>query len=115
MRKSQSKKEIIAAYKEQKEIGGIYVIRHEKSGKLFLDATQNIQGMRNRFEFSQKTDSCFNIKLKQEWTPLNKNDFVFEILEELEIGENQIKKEFAEDLETLKLLWLEKYSGESLY
>lgn len=115
MRKSELKKEMISAYKEQKQAGGVYVIRNLKSGKLFLDSTPNIQGMANRFEFSQKTGSCITTKLQKEWTPLNKEDFVFEILEELNIGENQTKKEFKEDLETLKLLWLEKLDQAVFY
>ncbi|MBC3797462.1 GIY-YIG nuclease family protein [Acetobacterium tundrae] len=113
MKKSQSKKEITAAYKEQKQTGGIFVIRNLKTGKLFLDATSNIMGMANRFEFSQKTGSCVSHKLQNDWLIYGGENFVFEIIEKLEMNEDQSIKEFKEDLETLKLLWLEKYDDES--
>lgn len=115
MRKSQTKKEIIAAYKEQKTVGGIYLIRNTRSGRLFLDATPNIQGIGNRFDFAQKTGTCFNIKLQKEWTAANKDDFKLEILEELEIGDDQTRKAFKEDLETLKGMWQEKLADESFF
>jgi len=113
MKKSQSKKEIIAAYKEQKQIGGIFVIRNLKTGKLFLDATPNIQGMANRFEFSQKTGSCVSHKLQNDWSIYGSENFAFEILEKLEMNKDQTRKDFKEDLKMLKSLWFEKYGDES--
>lgn len=115
MRMSQTKKEIIAAYKEQKTVGGIYLIRNTKSGKLFLDTTPNIQGIGNRFDFAQKTGTCFNIKLQKEWTAANKGDFKLEILEELEMGDGQTRKSFKKDLETLKEMWQEKLADECFF
>lgn len=110
-----TKKEIISAYKEQKSVGGIYIIRNTRSGKLFLDATPNIVGIENRFEFSKKTKLCFTIKLQKEWKPENSDDFTIEILEELEMGADQTKKSFKEDLEILKKMWQEKLAGECFY
>nr|WP_320025153.1 GIY-YIG nuclease family protein [uncultured Acetobacterium sp.] len=115
MRKSETKKEIITAYKEKKSVGGIYIIRNTRSGKLFLDATPNIVGIENRFEFSKKTKLCFTIKLQKEWTPENSDDFTIEILEELEMRADQTKKSFKEDLEILKKMWQEKLVGECFY
>lgn len=99
---------MIAEYKERKSVGGVYRIKNGKTGDFFLDVTQNIGGIGNRFEFSQKTKNCFNIKLKKIWSPENCNEFVLEILEELEMAEGQTKKAFQEDLETLKNIWAEK-------
>ena len=115
MEKNQTKKEIISAYKEKKSVGGIFVIRNNRSGKLFLDATQNITGIENRFEFSKKTKACFTIKLQKEWTPENSDDFTIEILEELEMATDQTKKSFKEELEILKKMWQEKLAGECFY
>ena len=115
MRKSEAKKEIIAAYKEQKTVGGLFVIRNLKRNKLFLDVTPNLSGMVNRFDFAQKTGSCVNVKLQHDWMTDGKDSFVLEVLEELEMGEEQSRKEFKADLQTLKSLWLEKNSGECFY
>ncbi|MCG2731011.1 MAG: hypothetical protein L6276_12190, partial [Acetobacterium sp.] len=48
-------------------------------------------------------------------TPENSGDFVIEILEELEMGADQTKKSFKEDLEILKKMWQEKLAGECFY
>ncbi|MBC3805123.1 GIY-YIG nuclease family protein [Acetobacterium fimetarium] len=115
MKKSESKKEMIAAYKEQKSVGGVFAIQNRKTGKLFLDVTPNISGMANRFDFAKRTGSCVNIKLKNDWTADGKDSFEFEVLEELEMGEDQSRKSFKEDLEMLKSLWMEKYADKSFY
>lgn len=115
MKKSEAKKEMIAAYKEKKSVGGVYIIRNLTSGKIFLDTTPNIQGMLNRFEFSQKTKSPFTIKFQKEWQNEKDDDFGIEILEEIEMGVDQTKKSFKEDLETLKKLWEEKLIGNKFY
>ncbi|AFA48136.1 GIY-YIG nuclease family protein [Acetobacterium woodii] len=115
MKKSEAKKEIIAAYKEKKSVGGVYIIRNITSGKIFIDTTPNMQGMINRFEFSQKTKTPFTIKFQNEWQNEKDDAFEIEILEELEMGVDQTKKSFKEDLETLKNLWEEKFSGNKFY
>ncbi len=115
MKKSEAKKEIIAAYKEKKSVGGVYIIRNITSGKIFIDMTPNMQGMLNRFEFAKKTKTPFTIKFQSEWQNEKDDAFEIEILEEIEMGVDQTRKSFKEDLETMKNLWKEKFSGNKFY
>ena len=50
-----------------------------------------------------------------DWDKFGAHSFVMEILEELERMKEQTPKEFREDLNTLKDIWLEKYDPDNLY
>jgi len=110
-----SKKELQAQYKEREIVGGVYVIKNTLSNKILLKAATNLQGSKNRFEFSQKTGSCVDMKLQKDWNKDGGEQFVFEVLEELKKGETQTSKEFKDDIDVLKEIWLEKLSDKDLY
>ena len=112
---SNAKRELQSQYKEREIVGGVYLVRNMRSGKLLLEATKDLQGSRNRFEFAQKTGSCVYAKLQKDWPEYGSEAFVFEALEELPKGETQTDKEFKADIDLLKEMWLEKLSGEALY
>ena len=110
-----SKKELRAQYREREVIGGVYAIKNVANGKILIDSAVNLQGFKNRFEFSQKTGSCVNMKLQKDWGQHGSSAFVFEILEELKKGDTQSDKEFKADIAMLKEIWIKKMAGISLY
>ena len=115
MKDKKTAKELQMQYKERQIIGGVYAIRNLANNKLLLDAAVDLQGSKNRFEFSCKTGSCVNMKLQNDWNAQGGGQFTFEILEELKKGETQTQAEFKADIDLLKKLWLEKLSNETLY
>jgi len=115
LKDSTSRKELIKQYKGREILGGVYIIRNTLKNKLLVDATTDLRGSRNRFEFAQKTCTCIDLKLKKDWDAQSGNGFVFEVLEELIRGETQTGDEFKEDIKLLKEIWIEKLSGETLY
>lgn len=110
-----TKKELATEYKERKVIGGVYIIKNLQNNKILLEASFNLQGSKNRFEFAQKTGSCVNKKLQQDWNKHGCMGFVFETLEELERKDTQTEEEFREDIELLKEMWMEKLEGKVYY
>ena len=82
---------------------------------MLIKAEIDLRGSRNRFEFSQKAGSCIDMKLQNDWNKYGGEHFVFEVLEELEMGETQTLKEFEADIDVLKEIWLEKLSDKDLY
>jgi hypothetical protein len=50
-----------------------------------------------------------------DWEKYGTEAFIFEILEELEKKETQSDKEFKDDLDTLKEIWLERLQRDLLY
>ncbi|MDR1246208.1 MAG: GIY-YIG nuclease family protein [Clostridiales Family XIII bacterium] len=115
MKDAKTKKELQEQYKERKIIGGVYAIKNIRKDKLLLDASADLRGSNNRFDFAKKTGSCVNVKLQSDWNKQGSDDFAFEVMEELEKGETQTDAEFKADIDVLKEMWLEKLSGRDLY
>ena len=109
---SNIKKEYKALYKEREMMGGVYLIRNTVNNRILLDAATDLNSKKNRFEFSQKTGSCVEMKLQQDWAAQECHHFVFEVLEELKKGDTQTPAEFKADIEFLKEIWLDKLAGE---
>lgn len=110
-----NKNELKARYKERTMIGGVYVVRNTQNGKFLLESAQDIQGSKNRFDFSQKTNSCVSMKLQKDWAEQGAQTFAFELLEELTKGETQTDAEFKADLQILKEMWAEKLGSQGAY
>ena len=110
-----SRKELQAQYREREVIGGVFAIRNLVNDKLLVGTTADLPGSKNRFEFSQKTNSCTYLKLQSDWDKYGCEQFAFEVLEELKKGEAQATEEFKADIEVLKDMWIEKLSDGDLY
>jgi len=114
--KNNIRKEILTQYKEREIIGCVYLIKNTLNNKLLLDASADLQSVRNRFEFAQKTGSCINPKLQKDWSEHGNGVFVLEILEELTKGSAQTDAGFRADVDFLKETWFDKLSkSEELY
>jgi hypothetical protein len=106
------RKELARQYKERKITGGIYLIKNSLGGKSVLGSTTDIQGSRNRFDFSKKTGLCADKRIEDEWNRLGADAYSFDALEEITKNETQTDREFERDLADYKELWREKLSGE---
>ena len=115
MKDTQTKKEIIAQYKDREIIGGVYSIRNTENNKMLLGAATDLHGIKNRFEFSRKTGSCVDPKLQSDWNECGSEHFVFEVLEELRKGEAQTVEDFRADISVLKEMWFEELADRDLY
>jgi hypothetical protein len=115
MKDNKTKKELQAQYKERKVTGGVYAVRNTRSNKLLLEASTDLQGSKNRFDFAKVTGSCVHTKLNADWMEQGSGDFVYEVLEELEKGETQTAEEFKADVDLLREMWLEKLPDRELY
>ncbi len=113
--KPQNKKDLIAAYKQRTQIGGIYAVTNRETGKALVLASSEIGGIQKRYEFAEATGGCFHPKLQQDAKTYGNNAFSFAVLETIERKNTQTDREFAEDLEVLLSMWLEKYDPEKLY
>ncbi len=112
---SEDKKKIISEYKQRDEVGGVIAVKNNATGKVLLEATRNIEGYKNRFEFSKKMGSAVTLKLAQDWKIYGSNAFSIEVLETIKKGETQTPKEFNDDVKLLKEFWREKFSADMLY
>lgn len=113
--KPQNKKDLIAAYKQRVQVGGIYAVTNTQTGKSLVLASADIGGIRKRYEFAEATGGCFHPKLQQDVNQYGSGVFTFAVLEEMEKKQTQTDREFMDDLEVLLTLRLERYGPENLY
>ena len=71
--------------------------------------------MQNRFNFSVKTNSCLNLKLRNDWNKYGANSFTFEILEEVEMKSEMDRRQFKKQLDELADKYSEKMNKDELY
>ena len=109
------RKELKAQYSGREIVGGVYGIRNQQNNKIFIEASVDLQGSKNRFDFAQKTNLCPHFKLQADWSSHGSAAFVFEVLEELQKGEGQTAAQFKADIDILVKLWGEKTDAALLY
>lgn len=106
---SAKRKELKSAFKEQPAVGGIYRIRCTGNGRAWVKSTKNLAGQKNKFAFAVSTNSFPEPGMRAEWMEYGAQSFSFDTLEELKQKETQTEREFAEDIDVLLEIWLEKY------
>ncbi len=86
---------------------GIFQIRNEVSGRIFVGSSMDLAAMFNRIRFQLFAGAHPNKELEADWKRLGADKFTFEVLEEL-VPREDANYDYRADLETLEDLWLEK-------
>lgn len=98
-------------YKESPRQIGVYQIKNQVNGKIFVASSRNLHGTKSRFEFEQLHEGIaqgwFSKELQQDWREFGAINFIFEVLEQLKPVSDP-NYDYTEDLKTLEALWLEK-------
>ncbi len=102
---SDNRRAISKEYKERRQVGGVYTITNAVNGKYILGHAANLASIRNRFDFSVRTGSTVDPRLRTDWAELGPQAFTLEVREELEQRPNQSATSFLDDLKTLEALW----------
>ncbi len=108
----EQRKKLQQQYSERSVVGGVYAIKNADSGKMLLLSTLDMPGSLNRFGFALQTGGCVHPKLRDEW---GQTPFTMEVIEELKKKQDQTEKEFAQEVQALFELTVERYSPEKLY
>ena len=102
-----SKSEIKRTYKENPPAAGIFRITNNVNGKIFLGKGVNVRGILNSQQAQLQFGSHRNRDLQQEYNRFGAEQFIFEIVDQLETSD-RMPEQVKEDLEALEELWLEK-------
>ncbi len=102
------KKEMKQRYKEMKTPMGVFIIKNNMNGKAFIDVSKDTKSILNRDRFVLKMGMHRIKELQQDWKEYGEEAFVFDVLEYLPYDEKEEKKDYSEELEIMKMLWLEK-------
>jgi hypothetical protein len=81
--KIEARKAAIAAYKKDKSVAGVFAVRCEGTGQVWVGQTQTLDTMQNRIWFSLGAGGHANADLQRAWSAHGGNDFTFEALERL--------------------------------
>ncbi len=111
----QDRKKITEAYKARRAIGGVFAVKNSANGKSLVQYTTDIQGSRNRFEFSQATGGCAFKPLQEDYKKFDNKVFSLEVLEQLEQKEGQSDESFTDDIKALYNMLIEGMGSEKLY
>ncbi|MDD4563221.1 MAG: GIY-YIG nuclease family protein, partial [Syntrophomonadaceae bacterium] len=106
----EKKKELQAQYKLMKSDMGIFAVINKSNAKYFLETTPDLKGRINSTKFKLNAGGHSNKELQKDWQELGENAFEIKILEQIEYEEDESKTDYLEDLELLKMIWLEKLS-----
>ena len=101
------KKAVKLAYKASRRPMGIFQIRNEVSGRIFVGSSMDLAAMFNRIRFQLFAGAHPNKELEADWKRLGADKFTFEVLEEL-VPRVDVNYDYRADVETLEDLWLEK-------
>lgn len=117
MGRTDHQKDLLAAYKERRVVGGVCRVTCGGNKKCLLLGAMELKSQRSRFELAVATDAPLLPAMGPDWRMYGKDSFAFEVLEELERRSDQSDKEFRADITVLADIWREKLSadGASFY
>jgi len=100
--------ELKKAYKETHKPMGVYQIRNDVNGKVFVGVSLNLPGILNRHRFELNMGNHQNKVLQTEWREFGESHFTFDILDELKPRNEEVPHNYREELAVLEALWLDK-------
>lgn len=101
-----TKKELKDAYKLVKTQMGVFQIRNKVNGKVFLDSSLNIKSKQNRHIAELKFGNHRHKDLQNDWNTLGTENFIFEVLAEIE-PKDEDNLNYSRELKTLEDLVIE--------
>ena len=90
---------------------GVFAVKRKEEG-LFLDAASNLPGWMNCVKFQLGSGMHPNKNLQAAWNAVRGEGFAFAVLETLPYDKDESKTDYADKLEILKQIWLEKLEKE---
>ena len=105
--KIKSRKELNREYVERVKPSGVFQVKNTVNGKVFLGSSLNIEGSLNKHKFMLKIGSHTNKALQKDWDESSPDQFVLEILEEVQVIDSP-NFNLKDELTLLEQIWLEK-------
>ena len=92
---------------ERVKPAGVYQVKNTVNGKVLLGSSLNLEGPLNRHRFMLKIGSHTNKELQNDWNELGSENFIFEILEVVNIKDDP-NFNLKDELTLLEQIWLEE-------
>lgn len=102
-----TRKEINREYKERVKPSGVYQVKNLANSKVLLGSSLNLEGPLNRHRFMLKINGHTNKELQKDWNELGPEQFLFEILEVVQVKDDP-NFNLKDELTLLEQIWLEE-------
>jgi len=102
-----TRKELQREYKERVKPSGVYQVKNLGNSKVLLGSSLNLEGLLNRNRFTLRNNSHPNEELQKDWNELGPDQFLFEILEVVQVQDDP-NFNLKDELTLLEQIWLEK-------
>lgn len=96
-----TKKELKEQYKHEKPMVGVFQVLNKVNGKILIEGSTNILSKWNRHRTELRFGSHRNKILQNDWKEMGEDNFIFSIISELEIKEDE-KFELKNEVHILK-------------
>jgi hypothetical protein len=106
MTSKEERARLLQQYKEIKIEAGVFQIRNQVNGKLYVDSTLNLRTLNGRTGTLNMGKES-NKSLQMEWNEFGPAAFVMEVLEILDPGDNPFVNQ-KDELKKLEKKWIEK-------
>lgn len=120
-----ARKALTAEYQERVRSMGVYAIKNNVNGRMFIGSSTNMDGLWNKEQFILDLGSHMNKKLQQEWKQFGRESFSYLILETVKTEEDirydyrdvydaegnelaNVARDYKRRTERMKEEWLEK-------
>jgi len=84
-----TKKELKEAYKQKKPMTGVFQILNKVNGMVLIEGSTDITSKWNRHRTELRFGSHRNKQLQKDWKEHGEENFIFSVLSELEIKEDE--------------------------
>jgi 3-deoxy-D-manno-octulosonic-acid transferase len=104
-----TKKELLQEYKQKVFRMGVFQIRNTVNNKILVESSPNLDAIWNRHRLELKFGSHRNLVLQADWAAHGEENFVYEILEELNQTQAAANKlDPAKEIKLLEQLYLDE-------
>lgn len=120
-----ARKALTVEYQERAREMGVYQIKNESNGRIFIGGSMNLHGLWNKEKFVLGLGSHMNKELQKEWKQFGGENFSFLVLETVKTDSSvrydykdvfdaegkelaHVAKDYKREVEKLKEKWLEK-------
>lgn len=101
----QRRKELLEQYKEMKTYMGVFQVKNNVNGKIFIDSCSNLKNRWFTLKMHLDTGRHPNSELQKDWNSFGPEAFTYEVLEQKEADK---VTDVRWELKKLKQKWLEK-------
>lgn len=101
---SSRQRELKRHYKAHPPAMGVWTVRSRATGRVFVDASMNVEGAMNRARFELGTGRHKNAAMLREWRDHGPDNLQFEVVDTLKRVEDPLH-DYTDDLADLLALW----------